>query len=737
MSFEHLCLAVAAIVLLGGAAAWRSTAKSGNLTVRILISVLRMLALACLGLIAFNPGQWQEYREDRKSEWAILVDRSSSMSTADVNGKSRWTEADRLAQRAQSLARAGEMPKIHTFATQLEAAAPNTDSLAALKSNGEGTDIIGAGMALLNEFRSTGTKLSGVILLSDGRQVSQATQEKLGILARSQESPVFPLVIGGEVPARDLILTAGRKQYVTFTGQKLRLTAFVSNQQLGRISPTIQLLDATRSRISEQKLDFTGDGKLPVQFEVAPTNQGYHEYTFKAPAWEGETALNNNEASVGVTVLSDKMRVLIVEGVPFWDTKFVTQLFRKQSNIEVTSIYRLSSDRFFKVETDASKVSDSEHAIFPDDAAAMSGYDIIMFGKGAEYFLTPERVKLLKDFIVQQGGCVIFSRGKPYGGTFPELEPIEPVVWGDALDAKLRFRPTQDGELAGLFGELLPGRSDPAWNQLPQLQYASHFSQMKAFTRVMAEGVPDSVGDQKPSSFPVLISRRYGKGIVVVVNAEGLWQWHFFPSVTAASEMYQEFWTQLLAWSATYSEFLPGQKFSLRLSDASVWPDVPVRATISRRNAGETKGTPALRVIKGTTIIQEIPTVAGLGKQEERWDAVFSLKEPGTYRIELTGIEGMTPGENCATLSIKAPPSEQDNLSADPAFLKKLADDSGGRMIAEQDLEQVVKELQPVTKTVDMSKAVWTPAWDRWWILVILLSFLGLEWILRRRSGLM
>ncbi len=764
-SVGHLLLVSVVIIAVGGLCAWRSAGKCRG-SVRWLITVSRVLGLACLAVIAFNLGRWQEIHQEKASEWAILLDRSLSMGTRDVNGASRWRAGCRIASKALRAAKDPADVKLYTFTDRLEGVTRN--DLSVLVPDGERTDILRAGRELLGRHHSGAKRLAGVILISDGRQLGMGANADLGARARAQESPIFPLVLGGKVGRRDLWIKAGRRQYISFVGQTVKITALVGCEGLGKISPVVQLFGPSGKKLGEQQVamsagiagisaggdvsDTRGGNAAAVDFRVTATERGYAEYVLKAalPLSVPEDVASNNQAAVGLAVLDTKIRILTVEGTPYWDSKFLTQLLREQPNMAVTSVYRLSSERFFKVETDAGQVATADAAIFPDNEEALASYDLILFGKGAEYFLTPARIALLRGFVRDQGGCVIFSRGKPYAGTFPELASIEPIQWGEVLKGRFRFQPTQSGEDTGLFGEMLAGPKDPIWSELPPLQHAHRCARLKAFTHVLVEGVFTSAG--KDRSFPAIATRRYGKGMVVVVNAGDLWQWDFFPTITKASTMYSEFWTQLLQWSVTYSEYLPGQEFSLRLSASSVLPGQPIRVRINRRADTTTQISPAIRVMRGSQLIQTLPAVS-IASSKNKWELILSLKTPGDYRLELVEMaegetensesrtenaEERTQAKGCAALHVKAEPTEKNDFSADRAFLEKLADDSGGRIIREEELVQTVATyLEPVARTVDVSKAAWVPCWDKWWVLGLLLLFFSVEWFARRRSGLL
>ncbi|HCE45691.1 MAG TPA: hypothetical protein DET40_19280 [Lentisphaeria bacterium] len=720
---ENLLVIFTAVIAAAAVLSWKTSSKcsSGR---RILMLVLRLSGFLILSAVAFNPGKWISSSDDKKSEWHVLLDRSASMSVSDVNGGTRWADALRIAGRIRSLSQRPEEIRMLPFSAGIENA---REKMEQLHPDGAITDITGAGVSVLNMSRQSGRKNKGVVILSDGRQTFPSIFSDFTLRARSQEVPFYPLLIGGEVPEKNISVAAGRKQYMAFLGHKVKVSANVSSRGFGRIAAGVSLLDSKGVRAAEQKVELDDGERKTVKFEIAPVDNGYNEYVFETPLREGENNMNDNRAGIGVNVIDKKIHILSIEGVPCWDTKFLVQLLRTQSYIDVTSVYRLSSNRFFKVDTDPSKASESSESIFPDTFEELNSYDVVIFGRGAEYFLTEDRIKLLKEFLRERGACVIFSRGKPYSGSLPALESMEPVEWGETVSSPFYFKPAEAGTDTGLFGEMLPSAGDPLWAKMPPLENSSRCTNVKSFSQALAEGVFETDGEGR--AFPLVIAQRYGRGIITLINAEGFWKWDFTPSAGDSTNMYREFWLRLIEWNLAFSEFLPGLNYAVKLSDPSAFPDESVRVKVSSRSGDGKSPAPVLNVIKdGGKIMELIP---GRTENDRTWESVFSLKETGIYRIEVQGAETSKD-----ILTVKPRPAESDNLSSDPEFMAKIAEGSGGMMIAESDLKKIVSEIEKEDIKIAGDKAVWRSSWNSWWLLTAALALFAFEWILRRRAGL-
>lgn len=730
-TIDYLLPVLAAVWIVGVYGAWRSAVSAAS-PLRWGLTGLRAAALGLLALIALNPGRWVVPDQERDSEWVILLDRSASMAVDANSGESRWKAALRIAQSARERDVRPERVRVYPFAERLEEGRDRPTDRAGLSPDGASTDIRRALNDVLDTYDRSRRELDGILLLSDGRQIRGPEGPDPALRARSIGAPIFVVPLGGEVERRDLSLSAVRRHIIGFAGQSVRLQARAINKGLGDIRPDFQLLAADGSVLETAPAYIPNNGEALVEFEWAGGQAGYEEYEIVAPDWPGETSSADNRLRIACTLLAEPIRILMVEGVPHWDSKFLLQLLRAQPYMRVTTVHRVTGARFFLTEMDTMSQAD-DRTVFPSTAAELNAYDLVIFGKGAEYFLNEDRVRLLRHFVEDRGGAILFARGKPYAGTFSEMEPLEPIEWGGLVRRPFRWRPTPAAEASGLFGPLLPGRQDERWVSMPAAEMAYHPRRLKPFTQVLMEGV--FTDGASGGAFPTLATRRLGKGLSAVVNSEDLWRWDFIPAREGVSEMYKQFWTMLAQWLAVQSDFLPGQPYSLQLSHAAVAPGTAVKATVrARADDAKSDEPPLLRVRKGDKDVREWRP---RGTVDGEWIAVFALDEPGTYRVEALADEATQEGGAYATLEIEAPPHESMDLSADAAYLEELAVRSGGRTLSEEEAVDLAERFRPERHAVEMADPIWVTRWDRAGYALLLAALFCGEWFLRRRNGMM
>ncbi|MEZ0389325.1 MAG: hypothetical protein ACAI34_19765, partial [Verrucomicrobium sp.] len=699
---------------------------------RLMLVTLRTLGLLVLLWLAANPGRWQTEGEQETPGYALLLDHSASMAVADAEEKPRWSSVVAAAQAWMKTSKHPERVALHPFAADLEPAVDSkTLTPDSPKADGAQSQIAKSLSQLLERAASENQRWAGVVVLSDGRETAatETTQQDAVNRARALGIKVHTLAVGGPVFRKDLALQVTRRQIVAYPGQAASVLVNVSNRGFGAVKPVVRVLDAAGKEVAQASTPLKANATASLTLPL-PESAVEGEYTVRMDLWEGDEVPVNNEDRCRLRRLTSRSRVFLAEGAPYWDTKFLAQLLRGQGLMEVEAVYRLRQDRFYRVvSTDAQKLEETTK-VFPADQTELGKYDLVVFGKSAECFLTPQRVEMLRSFVRDQGGAVLFSRGKPWAGDYQDLAFLEPGRWGEEAGAEYGFLPTAEGEEVGLFGERLPQPKDELWQKLPPLNDVRTLSELKPFTRVLAMGDRRGGGER----VPLLLARRYGRGMAATLNGDGLWRWSFLPGKADAPERQKEFWLQLLQWAATYSEFLPGEDYSLKLNASTVAAGTPVRARIGQRGAAGGK-PPSLELVLGNEVKHRVQAtnLGGDDTSGMHWGALLSLKDPGAYTVRIQSPGGTAPS---VPLTVLAPPRESDELSADPDYLQRLASETGGQSLNLSQWRTVLQTLEPDRVPLHLDDARWEPLWSRWWVLGLAVLFLGAEWGIRRRLGL-
>jgi hypothetical protein len=680
--------------------------------------LVRLLVLAALVTVILNPQALLPREQSGKPKLIVLLDTSSSMSTRDVAGDSRLAAATRAL--TNNLARLNNdfVLDLRRFDRETRPLDVNQFSRVDL---GDASDLSAALMHSVSDLGEQKAQ-AGVLLIADGRATTPGALEAAQ-LALARSVPLWTYCLGGAVPRHDLWIETASSEALAFSGAEVELAATLHAAGYPNRSFKVEVVKDDKV-IETQEVVPDTNGAARVTVRVKAPDSGEHRYVFRVPAEQDEGETLNNERAIFLRSVGEKVRVLVAEGQPHWDTKFLVQSLKRDPHVDVTAVYRISSTRHLAVVSTAGNETRVEKDLFPRTADAMNAFDIIVLGRGAEAFFDPTTEQLLTDFVAKRAGSVVFARGKPYGGRFQPLAKFEPVAWGEGNAPTGRLRPTEAARDNPIFDLGASGNLEDLLDRLPALDQSSVTLGEKPLSIVLATSA-DADGPA------ILAYQRYGQGKALSLNAGGLWRWSFREAGQDESEnAYRRFWISLLQWLLSGGQFLPGAEVALTSSRRYYTSEQPLQFMIATRNIDRTIYQPKLLISGGGREVEVEPRARG-----EMFVAEAGPFPPGTYRVNLKNNVGK-PSELSQSVEVISASVEKRELSADRELMRQLAETSGGAVVNADDVARmgdVVKRWEAARQLAHRQR----PVWDRWWVLGTMLVLLGTEWWLRRREGLL
>jgi hypothetical protein len=709
-------IAALAVGLLALAAVrwWRERRGGAALAVRTLVIA------ALIGLM-LNPQALVPRPHSEKPKVIFLLDASASMATRDAAGDSRFAAAAKTLGNRTTLARLNQEFTLDFREFDRTARAGDWSRLPQETPVGDASEI---GKALMGAVAELGDAKAqaGVLLVSDGRATAPDALDAAQ-LALARSVPLWTWTVGGSVPHRDLWIETPSAEALAFSGEPVDLSATLHAEGYPNRSFQVELVTNGKIVGTKECLPDT-NGLARITMRVPAPDTGEQRYVFRVPPEPDEADTANNERAVFLRSVGHKVRVLLVEGQPYWDTKFLVQALKRNTNVVLTAVYRLNAERHLAVVTATGIETRTEQDLFPRNADALNSFDVVILGREAEAFFDNHTEGLLTDYVAKRGGSLVFARGKPYGGRFQSLAKFEPVAWGSGSVNGVKLRPTESGKDNPIFDLGPSGTLDELLERLPALDQASVTLGEKPLAVVLANAVQQDG--------PVLIAyQRYGQGRTISLNAGGLWHWAFRENGQDESEAaYQRFWISLLQWLLGGSEFLPGSDVALTSSRRYYNSEQPMQFLISTRNLDAAIFQPRL-VISGHGNATEVePRARG-----ESYVAEAGPFPPGTYTVTLKNNLGK-PAELSQSIEVVSASVEKRELSADPALMRQLAETSGGAVLAGGDvarLPEIVRHWQAARELSQQRHSLW----DRGWVMAAIFALLAVEWWLRRREGLL
>jgi hypothetical protein len=148
--------------------------------------------------------------------------------------------------------------------------------------------------------------------------------------------------------------------------------------------------------------------------------------------------------------------------------------------------------------------------------------------------------------------------------------------------------------------------------------------------------------------------------------------------------------------------------------------DVTLETTVKNND----EGTPA--------------TPVALQKRGEGYAGLTeALQKAGDYTVTVSAkSNGMEIGTASARFVVFEENLELRQLAADFETLRKLAADTGGEYHPAEDFVRFVRSLKERNLNLEVTKPVIENLWDRWELLALFVTLLGVEWFLRKQSGM-
>ena len=310
-SIIAIALGCVVLVVVTAIRAWREQQRAYVKRWPLLIA-LRLAVICLLLWIALNPTAITPKALDGRPSLIVLLDSSASMATQDVDGASRWQAATQkllASDVRQGLEEHFELKLMSFDSNRLPA---EVDRLGAVEATGRASDLSNALTETILDQADYNSQ-AGVLLISDGRATAPGALDaaRLG-LARAV--PLWTYCLGGEVPRRDLWVETPSSVTLAFSGSEVQIGATI--HQIGFEHSTFNVALLRDDEVVEQFEIIPNESGVRISTTVTAPKEGEQRYTFRAVNVASEVDTQNNQRSVYVRSVGEKVRIFLAEGQP-------------------------------------------------------------------------------------------------------------------------------------------------------------------------------------------------------------------------------------------------------------------------------------------------------------------------------------------------------------------------------------------------------------------------------------
>ena len=607
-------------------------------------------------------------------------------------------------------------------------------------------------------------ELSGLIVVTDGCDHSRTDLQDAVRSLVHRKIPVHSIVVGDQTPISDAAVTMVQTPQRVFHGDRVTIRAPIK-VDLGQAQELKVRLVRNDQTIDERTIRVPSDRhRETVVFTDQPDEVGVHQYTVELDALAGERNRENNRRSSRVWVSKDYIRMLIVENRPRWEFRYLRNLFAGRDRSVHLQYVLLHPDRLATVPDPPvmhasvnRTFDDCEATALPENEKEWMKFDVIVLGDVAPDDLGPDVMQTLERFVASRAGTLIVISGRQHMPHAFEQTPL-----ADALPVQLEGSRLGDASspepafhfkiASGAASHVImhqsnnPHENEAVWTSLPELHWRHPASKAKVGATVLAYAGLDGNDASPPldqHDRALILWHRFGAGRVMQLAFDQTWRLRY----GIGDQYHHRFWGQVLRWSIQ-DRLVAGTELVRMGTDKAMYrvgDSLTVRARLLNqdRNVVESTDTRVSIYLDNELIQQTMLTAqpADGGMLTAKFDGLVRV---GKYRIELSGptvdrllqMEGRPDASVSVDIGFDGPESaaEISDLIASTEVPSQLADWTGGTVVGPSEANMLLDRLGPKST---FHREEWTvPVWNRWPFIAAFLMIAGLEWGVRKSTGL-
>jgi hypothetical protein len=443
---------------------------------------LRGVAYAVVISILGNPMIRDVSSADLEDIAVVIVDRTSSNRLGNRPEQVQQTLDDLLA-------RLGTRQGMRVRQIMLDDAPDNT-----------GTRITQA----LNKVRAEipPRQLSSIFVISDGQIHDTDTLDL--------EVPVHHIMTGDPADFDRQILIKQAPVYAIL-GEKMEITLQV--QDAGAL-PSVQPTVMVTARVgASDPVEFNVPLGQDVTVQLEPPHAGRTVFELTVPTLAGEITDQNNRAIAQVNVIRDRLRVLLVSGMPHPGARVWRNLLKSDSSVDLVHFTILRPPG----KQDDVPVSELSLIAFPTRELFLEkidDFDLIIFDRYKRRGILPSAyLQNIVDY-VRNGGAVLVSAGPD----FASANSISRSPLGDILPVVSNSRIITDPYVPQV-SEF--GARHPVTQDLPNNPDWGRWFRQVDLNVTRGQTVMTGAQDK-----PLLVLDRVDQGRVALIASDQVWLWY-------------------------------------------------------------------------------------------------------------------------------------------------------------------------------------------------------------------
>ncbi len=662
------------------------------------IIIIRILIVLFLVTLFIDPKFEFRKVNKRDLQWDIYIDRSLSMSYHSqpslgsfISGTEKMI--DRILENDVSL-------NIYGFGEGLD-----TNWITGNKLIQDGaTDI---GQVINNIQNKDRDGIAGSIIITDGQA---NIGNEIPLFDLNIFSPIYVIGVGDEKPLVDISIHSIDVPPVVIKGEDIDLDVTISSYGILNEKLNVTLFSDEKI-VGSKMVTVYGNGSLEkVKFRISPSKTGQINYKAKVNVLEDEINIDNNSEVIPIQVLKNEYRIAIITGAPNFNTHVLKEMINKN--------YQYSLDHYILQDKSYSQPLDN----FWD-----SKYDLIIFDNNPVFNNYKEWESYIRIFakkVVSQQSSIAFFFGEDI-----HLETIEKFT--QLIDISLKdplvdLSPSYEWEITENWETLFPFRSltnNDVINSYPPIKPGFEINadseNILAHYAISGVEIPlITVGEKSPIRF-------------LIWSSPELYYLYYKTNETKSNNLIDNIFNPILSWLMKTGN---GESFYFRTNNNSYQQGEKIILTGKPVQINHLEMEGVVHIFINNEKINSKPLI--YNAEKDIYVSHFWASHSGEIDYKVEFYEG----ENTINVSNGSIIVQESQVELNHVYLNKtpllqLTENNNGKFYYWDKRFELINNIKTQIKTdIQYSKI---SLYNSNWFFLILISLLTLDWILRRKLGLM
>ncbi len=695
---------------------YRSTVPPISIQKKILLIALRSLALTLLLLAVYEPLLKIFSSFVERPTVAVLIDNSLSMSLNDASGSREQQLRALLAQKEWNTLAQSSNVQLFAFSSSLQPVSKES-----LLLRGTTTDITSA----LQKIKSTsGQKLSAVVLLSDGNYNSGSNPL---YEAEKFPAPILAVGIGDSTEQKDILVKNLSVNTIGYMHSIIPVDATLKSSGITSAQVRVELLEDGK-KIDEYNVSLTSreqTAEYAVHFSYTPAIDGIKKITARVQSVEGEITEKNNSKSATIKILNNKMRIVLLAGTPSADVSAFMQVLRSDENTDA---------QLFLQQPNGELATLAQEKNF---TRALSGSSCIILCGFPTASTQSSVIQTLRDAVEKNSLPLLFVASRTLDcNKLRTMEPLLPfTVTSSAINEQSVFPSLIAEQQTSLLLSSQEEKFSPAvWEQLPPVYSSLNTFKAKPEAVVLSKTKIQNI----TLDSPLLLMRNIGTTKSFAILAYGVWRWNLIGGADDATKNFFSHWiSTVVRWLATRED---EKFFKVEPEKENAAHGEPVRffGQVYNQNYQPIENAD-VQIEAFTTKNAERYKTTLVSIGAGRYEGNFELLQEGEYSYKATATHhGTTVGTVQGKFSVSEQSAEFADTKMNKTLLEQIAGASGGKYFDAKNSGALFQQLLSQSRTPTISTS--TQEFELWnlpLLLSCIVLLFGIEWFIRKRSGML